>query len=226
MKALLLLNWRLLRRNRLIEVSIVVTAIYALILHAFADAPIAEKLLVLLIFNDPALLGLLFVGVMVLMERDERVLSALAVLPLRKWQFVWQRVGLLSTLATLAAGAMALSVRGLGGVHWGHFLAASVLTSVFFGLMGFVVVARSRSFNDYIMSAVGAILLLSVPFFGYFGLGEWWYYAALPTQAAVDAFNFAFTSYEASWAHFFYAYAYLLLCCVVAHYWAMRRFNF
>ncbi len=225
--ALLRLNWQILRRNKLIEVSIVVTAVYALILRAFSGWVLAEKLLVLLIFNDPAMLGLLFVGVMVLMERDERTLSALAVLPFRRWQFVWVRVGLLAVLATIAAALMAISVRGLWGLHWGHFLAASLLTSALFGLVGFVVVARANSFNDYIMRAVGAILLLSLPFLGYFGLGEWWYYAALPTQAAVDAYSFAFVEdATGTWGHFLYAYGYLFVCSVLVHFWALRRFRF
>jgi hypothetical protein len=63
---LLWLNFLLIRRNKLIEVSLVVTALYMLVFYWLQMLPSVDKLLVLIIFNDPAILGFLFVGVMVL----------------------------------------------------------------------------------------------------------------------------------------------------------------
>lgn len=219
---LLRFNFLLIRRNKLIEISIIVTALYMGIFYALGDLEQLHKVLVLLIFNDPALLGLLFVGAMVLFERDENVLQAVAILPIRKRDFILARASALVFLSLISCVAMAIIVRG-SDCNYGHYIAASILSSYLFTFLGFVAVANVSSFNAYILRILLLILPISLPFFGYFGLGDRVYYMWLPTQAAIDAFELAFDpvlGYEI-WA---YAYGYLILATYLAYRWAMRVF--
>jgi fluoroquinolone transport system permease protein len=220
---LLWLNWLLIRRNKLIEVSVIVTALYMLVFHWLQMLPSVDKLLVLIIFNDPAILGFLFVGVMVLLERDENTLQALGTLPMRKSHYIWAKSLLLTLIALVCCLAMAIIAKG-SDCHYGHFVSATILTSLFFTFIGFAVVARVRDFNKYILLSVAVILLLSLPFFGYFGLGERAYYMLMPTQAAIDMYRLAFVS-GLSWGELIYAYTYLIISVFASFWLAMRRFD-
>lgn len=220
---LLWLNFLLIRRNKLIEVSLVVTALYMLVFYWLQMLPSVDKLLVLIIFNDPAILGFLFVGVMVLLERDENTLQALSTLPMRKSHYILTKSILLTLIALICCLFMAIIAKGRD-CNYGHFVSATVLTTLFFTFIGFAVVARVRDFNKYILQSVAVILLLSVPFFGYFGLGARAYYMWMPTQAAIDMYGFAF-EVGASWADILYAYIYLTISVLASFWLALRRFE-
>lgn len=72
----------ILHRNRLIVISAVVTILYGIILLLIKDLPGVDKFLVLLIYNDPAIIGLFFIGLSVIIEKDQGVLHALFVSPM------------------------------------------------------------------------------------------------------------------------------------------------
>ncbi|MCU0397747.1 MAG: hypothetical protein MUC73_06555, partial [Cyclobacteriaceae bacterium] len=80
---LLKFDFILLNKNKIITISILVTAIYVGVFKGLSYLGNMEKLLILVIFNDPALLGFLFVGVLVLFEKNENTLDALAVTPIK-----------------------------------------------------------------------------------------------------------------------------------------------
>ena len=61
-------DFLLINKNQITVISLIVTAIYVGVFKGLSVLGNIEKLLVLIIFNDPALLGFLFVGVMVLFE--------------------------------------------------------------------------------------------------------------------------------------------------------------
>ena len=77
------LKWQfaLLHKNNIIAISVAVTAIYALIFLAIKDLGNMDKFLTVLILNDPAIIGMFFIGVAILMEKKQQVLMALFVTP-------------------------------------------------------------------------------------------------------------------------------------------------
>ncbi|MBK6524290.1 MAG: hypothetical protein IPG07_01325 [Crocinitomicaceae bacterium] len=62
-------DFMLLNRNRIIQISALVTLIYIAVFKGLSTFGNMDQLLVLVIFNDPALLGFLFIGVMMLFEK-------------------------------------------------------------------------------------------------------------------------------------------------------------
>ena len=81
-------DFLLVHKNKVITISFLVTAIYVGVFKALSGLGNIEKLLVLVIFNDPALLGFLFVGVLVLFEKNENTIQALSVTPIQISQYI------------------------------------------------------------------------------------------------------------------------------------------
>ena len=95
MKTLLtqiLWQFRILHKNNLIVISILVTAIYALVFYFLKDLPNMEKVLTLFIYNDPAIIGLFFIGLSVIIEKNQQVLSALFVTPMNLHAYLLSRI--------------------------------------------------------------------------------------------------------------------------------------
>lgn len=207
---------RLLSRNNIITISILVTAIYIGVFFWLREMEDAEKALVLVIFNDPALIGFLFGGVMVLFEKNENTLQALSVSPVTKAQYILSKSVALTLIATVCCFAMAIAGAGKG-FSIIHFGMAAVLTTLMFSFLGFMVVAGEATFNRYLLKAVGLLIFLSIPFLGYFGISSREWFLWVPTQPAIDLFQ-ASLSQESSIGILVYAYAALGFWTIVCFY--------
>jgi fluoroquinolone transport system permease protein len=185
-------DYKLFNRNNIISISILVTAIYMALFYWLSGLEDAEKILVLVIFNDPVLIGFLFAGVMVLFEKNENTLQALSVSTLTKAQYILSKSIALTTIALGCCLAMALA--GVG-VHFNflHFSMATILTTLMFSFFGFMIVAGETTFNRFILKAVGLLIFMSLPFLGYFGLSPRLWFLWIPTQPAIDLFQAALT---------------------------------
>lgn len=64
--------------------------LYIAILSAFPQ-PWREKAAMVMIFTDPAAMGLFFMGAIVLFEKSERVLDSIAVSPVKAREYVLDR---------------------------------------------------------------------------------------------------------------------------------------
>lgn len=219
---LLRMDLMLIQRNKVAVISVAVTVIYTSLFRAFSGVEQLEKFLVLVMMNDPALLGVLFVGVMVLFEKDERTLQALSVTPIRWSHYLWSKTLALTAIGLLCCYAMVLVGYGWN-FHWGHFTAATVLTTIIFSFIGFVVVAGEATFNTYMMKATVVIVLLTLPFLGYFEIVSNTWFVALPTYYALLLYNLAFGTAE-DWSTFIIGYTGCLIWTVILYSWALKRF--
>lgn len=219
---LLRLDLMLIHRNKVVAISVAVTVIYTLLFRALSGVEQLEKFLVLIMMNDPALLGVLFVGVMVLFEKDERTLQALSVTPIRWSHYLWSKTLALTVIGLLCCYVMVLAGYGWD-FHWGHFTAATVLTTVIFSLIGFIVVAGEARFNTYMMKAVVVIVLLTLPFLGYFEIVPNIWFVTLPTYYALLLYNLAFGVAQ-DWSTFIVGYVGCLIWTVFLYGWALKRF--
>jgi fluoroquinolone transport system permease protein len=213
-------DFMLLNRNRIIQISALVTLIYIAVFKGLSTFGNMDQLVVLVIFNDPALLGFLFIGVMMLFEKNENTLQVLAIAPFDEKNYILSKSISLTVISLVCCLAMAVASNGLN-FNWIHFSLASILTSILFSFLGFIVVARENAFNKYILKAIGWLLLLSVPFLGYFGLTEFYWYILFPTQPAIDLFQASFDE-TLSAGRIVYAYVALISWIVLTYFWAVR----
>ncbi|HSJ68378.1 MAG TPA: ABC transporter permease [Anditalea sp.] len=226
MKQLALLlkhDFILLHRNKIISISIFLTAVYVLLFKALSSFGQIEKFLVLIIFNDPALLGFLFIGVMVLFEKNENTMEALAVTPMKLSHYIISKSFALTTISICCCSAMVIAAYGLN-INWVHFISAATLTTLIFSFLGFGVVAGESSFNDYILKAIGVILLLSVPFLGYFEIVLIDWFILFPSYPGILLFDFAFNDTIAP-IDILKAYGFAILWGVGGYLWAKKSMS-
>ncbi len=206
---LLKFDFKLLQKYQVVLISIVVTAVYVGLFKGLSTLGNVDRFLILMVFNDPALLGFLFVGVLILFEKNERTLQALAVTPINVHNYMLSKTTALTVIGVLCCIAMAIATRGTD-VRWFIYFLASVFATFIFSMFGFIAVADQSNFNKYILKATGLILLLALPFLGYFEVlpdGLFWIF---PTWAAIQLYDLSFQA-APSWS---YATLLSLICLV------------
>lgn len=139
---------------------LVFSILYISLLFAFPEAW-REKAAILMIFTDPAAMGLYFMGAIVLFEKSERVLDSIAVSPARPYEYVLSKlfsIGVISEIVGFAIGffsnAVYISL---------YFIMGIFLCSCLFSAVGLIIAAKSVSLNDFILSTIPAQLLINIP---------------------------------------------------------------
>jgi fluoroquinolone transport system permease protein len=119
-----------------------------------------EKAVSIMIYSDPAAMGLFFMGAIVLLEKSQRVLDTLAVSPVKAHEYVIAKTVSLLLISVLVALVLAL-VAGIGNIP--QVLMATALTSMIFTLLGLIAAAKINSLNRYIFMTVPLELICFVP---------------------------------------------------------------
>ncbi len=216
---LLPLDFLLLLRYKVIGISIAITLIYIGAFMLLSNLGNIEKVLILLIFNDPALLGFLFVGVMVLFERNENTLQALAVSPIAPSHYILSKTIALGLIALFCCWAMAIAAMGWD-FNFFHFSMATLFSSTIFSMFGFIVVAKESTFNNFIIKSLVVIVFLSLPFLAYFDICSLHWFWVFPTQGLILLFQYAFA--DAPPLLLLLAYS-LCLFWLLLGYWGAKR---
>lgn len=145
------------------------TAVYVSLFYIFPQSW-RGKAASIMILSDPAAIGLFFMGAIVLFEKSERVLNAIAVSPVKTGEYIASKVvslGIISAAVGLVI-AMSAGVENLGAV-----LAGILLGSAFFTLVGLTVASRITSLNQFLAVTIPVEIIAFVPpllyLFGYGG---------------------------------------------------------
>lgn len=210
----------LLYRNKIIGISIAVTLVYIAVFKAISHFGNADKILILVIFNDPALLGFLFVGVMVLFEKNENTLQALSVSPLKEENYIFSKAVSLAAVSILCCFSLAFT--GVGSnFNYSHYFFASLFTTLLFTFLGFILVAGVNSFNRFLLKAVGVLIALSIPFLGYYNVIPRAYFLWMPTQPCIDLFRASFQD-NLPIGTIIYGYIALAFWLLLTGFWAIK----
>lgn len=180
-----MVRWYLLLdyRFNIIHISLVTVALWSILLYVFPPANTA-KIVGALIFLDPAILGFVFIGALVLYEKTNRSLQALTVTPMESREYLLAHIITLTTIALIASLVLVALTRGVA-VNYLYFVTGVILTSVFFVLAGFIAVSRFSSVNEYFIAGSVALLVLNAPLIYHFGLSDSWLFYLFPTQASL-----------------------------------------
>ena len=161
----------------------IITLLYILILRAVPEE-VRRVLLPVIVFSDPVMLGLIFIGAIVLLEKEERTLESLFVTPLRLGEYLGSRLLSLGLISITSSVAVVLGVTGrLPAAHL--FVPGVLLTAGIFTLLGFAVAARVRSFNEFVFAAAGIMLPACVPLLDHFNLVHSPLFCIFPTRASL-----------------------------------------
>jgi fluoroquinolone transport system permease protein len=194
LSAALRLDLRLLWRYRVLYAGAVVAALWVLVL---AQLPPEARPLALpfALFTDLAVVGYYFLAGLVLLEREEGSLAALAVSPLRFPEYLGSKLAVLTLLALAMSFAI---VPAGGGGPWSPLwlVVGVVLTSLFAMLVGFLLVARYATISEFLVPSSLPFVALMAPMLDYFGVWTHPLLYLLPSQAAILLLRAAFLPVE------------------------------
>jgi len=219
-----MLKWEftLLYRYKIIHISILSVILYFLTTQAIEDMnrPIFHSLL---LFFDPAIIGIMFVGALVLFEKSENVLQALVITPMKTDDYLLSKMTSLTILSCISATIFILLMNIFGGIDFNVFYLASgiILTSILLILLGFILVSRLKSINEYLLAMALVFLGLTFPpMLHLSGLYESVIFYLWPTQASLLIFRGVFDEsiletweiaygiiYQIVWIGMFYFFA-------------------
>lgn len=151
-------------------------AVFFALLLSWPDREALRWILPAFVFGNLQVNTFYFLGGMVLLEKREGTLEAQVVTPLATWEY------LASKLVTLTGLGLLENLAIVAFTHGFEFrilplLLGMVLASVIYALIGFALVARYDSINEYLMPSVALTLILSLPLLPYFGYWVgWWHY--------------------------------------------------
>lgn len=159
LKNLFLLDMRFQAKYGFYFLYAVLTVIYISVLLALPENWRA-KAAAILIFTDPASMGLFFMGAIVLLEKNQHTPYALAVSPARVVEYIFAKVGSLSAVSLIVAAVLAVTA-GVDNLH--IVLFGTLLSSVLFTLFGIIVAANIAGLNQFILWTVPIEILCFVP---------------------------------------------------------------
>lgn len=137
----------------------VLTGIYTVVLWAVPESW-KGKIAAILIFSDPASMGLFFMGAIVLLEKSQRVPSAFAVSPVRPMEYIIAKVGSLSVISLVVAAVLALAAQ-VNHLHMVLF--GTLVSSAVFTLLGIIIATRIISLNQFLLWTVPVEIVCFVP---------------------------------------------------------------
>ncbi len=133
---------------------------YIALLSAFPESWRA-KAAILMIFTDPAAMGLYFMGAIILFEKSERVLDSIAVSPLKTAEYVLSKLLSLSVISTLVGLAIGLTAGIVS--HPVLFILSVFLCSCLFSSVGLIVACKISTLNQFVIATVPAEILICGP---------------------------------------------------------------
>lgn len=137
----------------------VLTVIYGIILLAIPENW-REKAAAVLIFSDPASMGLFFMGAVVLLEKSQHTPCALAVSPVRETEYIFAKIGSLSAVGLIVAAVLALAA-GADNLHM--VLSGTVISSALFTLTGLIIATEINSLNQFLLWTIPIEAVCYIP---------------------------------------------------------------
>ncbi|MDD3171870.1 MAG: ABC transporter permease [Bacilli bacterium] len=127
----------------------------------------------ILIFTDPSIMGLVFMGAIVQLEISEKTFNSLAVAPIKSSEYLLSKLlslAFLSLVVSLILGIYAGSVS-----NYLTFIIGILMGSIIFSSIGLILAFKSKSLNQFILYIIPIMLLIILPgIFYIFGKDNPW----------------------------------------------------
>ena len=148
---------------------------------------IRDDAAVVLIFTDTSALGLIFVGALVLLEKQQGILQSLSVTPLKINNYLFSKVLSLTLLSAIISSILWIVPRWT--FHgYALLLAGAVLSSIVFTMFGIGFSAGAESFNQFIARVLAGSMILTFPLIPMLFIQKTTWLIFLPMNAAIDLY--------------------------------------
>lgn len=173
---------------------------------------------------------LVFVGALILDEKDKGILQALILSPLSRSEYLAAKVLSLTLLATLEVGIMVAIPLAWFHLHDGTplphvpvMLLGIVSFNVMYTLLGIAVSVRFKKVTSYMMPMGAGVVVLQLPILHFLGVAPHPAWLLVPTSAPVVLIRGAFTALTPG--EWIYATLYIIGLCVGLAWWARRAYD-
>jgi fluoroquinolone transport system permease protein len=224
-----MLRWEfiLLYRYKIIHISLLSVILYFLSTQAVQSLQEQSQVHSVLLFFDPAVIGIVFVGALVLFEKSENVLQALIITPMKTDDYLLSKIISLTILSLISASVFMtlMMIFNETMFNLGYLLIGITLTSVMLILIGFILVSRVQSVNGYMLGMIiGFLSLTFPPLLDLFGLFENPVFYLWPTQASFILFDGVFQTVSLEVWEILYGIFYQILWIIVLYIFAKKAF--
>lgn len=180
------IKWQLVvfHRNNLILMIIGITAGYVGIIYFLNSIGNTEKFITFLIINDPATIGFLFVGISIILEKEQDVFSALSVTPINHHVFLISRVFVLSAISMICVWGMVLMAKGTA-VNFVHFSIGTFYICSAFGFLGVYIVSHTTDILRFVLLSIPFMVVMTLPLLNYFEFTQIGLLKLFPLQGAL-----------------------------------------
>ncbi len=166
-----------------ILVYIIITAMYLIVLSLLPESTLGIALPIV-VFTDPSVLGLFFIGGIIMLEKEQGVIDLLVVSPLRTSEYILSKLFSLTFVSIIAAFALTL-LSSFRGANLPLLFISVLLTSGIFTLAGIIINAGCVTVNQYLIKTIPYMLLLVLPCFSLIGFEYSYIFTAIPSVAAL-----------------------------------------
>lgn len=114
----------------------------------------------IMIYSDPAAMGLFFMGAIVLLEKSQKVLNAMVVSPVKVSEYILSK-----TVALIAISTVIALILGLvsGSNHLPGIAVGTVLTSAIFTMLGIIAATKISNLNQFLIVIMPIEIVCFVP---------------------------------------------------------------
>ncbi|GAA0182331.1 hypothetical protein SH2C18_47270 [Clostridium sediminicola] len=189
-------------------IYILITLFYIIILSRLAQS-ILKFAVPLVIFSDPSVLGLFFIGGLIMLEKSQGIINYIVVTPLKTEEYMLSKLISLTLIAVIAGTFITIVTYGFY-VNWLLLILVIILTSIFFTLCGFLISANCNTLNQYFIKMIPWMLLLIIPCFSIFGFKYSYIFTVLPSVSILRLFLGTFNG-----INIFEAFILILYLCII-----------
>ena len=211
-----MLRWEfiLLYRYKIIHISLLSMFLYFLSTQTVQSLQGQTQVHSVLLFFDPAVIGIVFVGALVLFEKTENVLQALILTPMKTDDYLLSKIISLTLLSIISATVFIslMAVFNETAFNIIYLITGIILTTAMLILLGFIIVSRVQNINGYLLGIIISFLILTFPpLLNLFELFENPVFYLWPTQASFILLNGVFLTSSLELWEIIYGIGYQLL---------------
>jgi fluoroquinolone transport system permease protein len=197
----------------------ILVAIYLLLLFYLSES-VRMEVTAYIILNDTSVMGLTFVGALVLLEKQQNILQSLFITPLKLSTYLWGKALSLTMIALLTSSIIGFIPGGMMNNPIA-MISSVILSSLFFTFIGLGVSARVDTLNQYLAGIMLAGIITVAPvalFFLIPGIS-----IIFPVNAAIDLLLIEPATQSAKGV---IADISVLICwTIIAYLWAKKQFK-
>ncbi len=140
-------------------IYIIFTVLYILILEIIkGDAKTVTGSI--LIYTDPAAMGLFFMGAFIMLEKSQRINCSLAVSPITVTEYIISKAVSLMIPGTVVGAILSLFA---GNYNLFAVIPAVIISSFLFSLCGLIAAVKSESLNGFMIAVIPFEIIISLP---------------------------------------------------------------